>query len=131
MSSKFSSSPNFCCSFYISKNFQPGLNSDDARVILIIKIPITVSKSYAREGAGRERKERKRERGAVFSCAIHSLPSNERKLLWLHVRNLNVLFLQLVKQHISQNDISWRIGSGLSSTVCLKISTLELCELLP
>ena len=67
MSSKFSSSPNFCCLFYISKNFQPGLNSDDARVILIIKIPMTVSKSYAREGAGRERKERKRERGGVSS----------------------------------------------------------------
>ena len=79
MSSKLSSSPNFCCSFYISKkckpsefkpalNFRPGLNSDDAKVILMIKEPITVSKSYARDGAGRERKkERRRERVNVSS----------------------------------------------------------------
>ena len=61
--------------------------------------------SSSRDGAGRERKERKRERGNVsslhrdikLSCAIHSLSSNERKLHWLHVRNLNVLFSQLVK----------------------------------
>ena len=61
--------------------------------------------SSSRDAAGRERKERKRERGNVsslhrdikLSCAIHSLSSNERKLHWLHVRNLNVLFSQLVK----------------------------------
>lgn len=33
-------------------NFQPDLNSDDAKGILILKISITLSKSYTRDGGG-------------------------------------------------------------------------------
>ena len=46
-------------------NFQPDLNSDDAKGIFILKISITLSKSYTRDGGGREREEREKEREDV------------------------------------------------------------------
>lgn len=49
-------------------NFHSGLNSDDAKGILILKIATTVSRSYAKERRGKRKKERGKEgeRGCFF-----------------------------------------------------------------
>lgn len=116
-------------------NFHSGLNSDDAKGILILKIATTVSRSYAKERRGKRKKERERKgRGErmflyrkwmlnVFSCAMYSVSSKEKIYLWLFQKFECAIFAFLGKYNVFPKMISTgRKGNSLSSVVCVKIS---------
>lgn len=84
-------------------NFHPILHSDDLEGILTLKMPIQylrhmLEREEDRREGKREGEGKNREREdvywngclTVFSCAIYSVSSKERKL-WLYVRHVKVL----------------------------------------